>query len=65
MRLFGSENNEYAVRLSVLDPSGVTIANAGGNFLSKLIREITTGLRLILDLLLYYKGIRSIVSLLT
>ena len=39
MRLFGSDNNEYAVRLSVLDPSGVSIANVDGKFLSKLIQS--------------------------
>ena len=38
--LFGSENrNEYAVRLSVLDSSGPSIAAVNGNFLSKLIHS--------------------------
>ena len=39
VRLFGSENNEYAVRLSVNNPSGAIIANLDGNFLTKLIQS--------------------------
>ena len=39
LRLFGNENREYSVGLSVLDPSGVTIAAVNGNFLSKLMQS--------------------------
>ena len=39
LRLFGSENKKYLVRLSVSDPNNVDIANVDGNFLSKLIQS--------------------------
>ena len=39
VRLFGSENGEYSVRLSVINPSGVSIINVNENFLSKLIQS--------------------------
>ena len=39
LRLFGNENGEYSVRLSVLDASSVHIANVNGNFLSKRIQS--------------------------
>ena len=39
LRLFGSENGEYSVRLSVIDPSGVSIINVDGKFSSKLIQS--------------------------
>ena len=38
VRFFGSENREYTVSLSVLDPSGVSIAAVNGNFLSEPIQ---------------------------
>ena len=38
VRLFGSENEEYSVNLSVLDHNGFSIANVDGIFLSKLIQ---------------------------
>ena len=37
VRLFGSEYNEYAVKLLVVDPWSVSIVNVDGSFLSKLI----------------------------
>ena len=39
VRLFGSENGEYSVCLSVNDPSGVSIINVNEKFLSKLIES--------------------------
>ena len=39
LRLFGSENGKYSVRLSVTDPSGVSIINVNENFSSKLIQS--------------------------
>ena len=39
LRLFGSENGKYSVRLSVTDPSGVIIINVDEKFLSKLIQS--------------------------
>ena len=39
LRLFGSENGKYSVRLSVTDPSGVSIINVDEKFLSKLIQS--------------------------
>ena len=39
LRLFGSENGEYSVCLSVIDPSGFSIINVNEKFLSKLIQS--------------------------
>ena len=39
VRLFGSENKEYSVCLSVTDPSGVSIINVNEKYLSELIQS--------------------------
>ena len=39
MRLFGSENNEYSVTLTVTDSSGVPLATKTGMFMSQLVQS--------------------------
>ena len=39
VRLFGSDNSEYSVNLTVKDANDVVIATEKGNFLSKTFAE--------------------------
>ena len=39
VRLFGSENNEYSVKLRVQDVNEVVVATGAGDFLSKLVQS--------------------------
>ena len=39
VRLFGSENNEYSVTLTVTDSNGVSLATKTGKFMSQLVQS--------------------------
>ena len=41
VRLFGSENNEYSVPLTVTDPNRVVLATKTGMFMSQLVQSKT------------------------